>query len=50
MHEHWAEFVKLHPRTECLETPIDDPVKTKPYENANWSNWQIKEIDNNSNP
>ena len=38
------EFVKLHPRTECLETPIEDPVKVKPYENANWSDWQIKEL------
>ena len=41
------EFVKLHPRPTPLETPIQDPVKVKPYENANWSHWQIKEIDNN---
>ena len=50
IHTHVEEFVKLHPRTECLETPIEDPVKVKPYENANWSDWKIKEIDNNSNP
>jgi hypothetical protein len=24
-----TEFILLHPRTECLETPITDPVKTK---------------------
>ena len=20
---HWDEFIRLHPRTECLETPIE---------------------------
>ena len=47
IHTHIEEFVKLHPRTEALETPIKDPVKVKPYENANWTHWQIKPIDNN---
>jgi hypothetical protein len=28
MHKHWNEFIALHPRTECLETPITDPKKT----------------------
>ena len=23
MHEHWEEQIRLHPRTDCLETPID---------------------------
>ena len=23
MHEHWNEFIALHPRTEALETPIE---------------------------
>ena len=50
IHTHAEEFVRLHPRTECLETPIQDPVKVKPYEGANWSDWKIKEVDNNSNP
>ena len=50
IHTHVEEMVRLHPRTECLETPIEDPVKVKPYEGANWSDWRIKEIDNNSNP
>ena len=26
-YEHWDEFIKLHPRTEALETPIHDPKK-----------------------
>ena len=47
IHTHVEEFVRLHPRPEALETPIKDPVKVKPYENANWSHWQIKQIDNN---
>jgi hypothetical protein len=47
---HIREIVAIAPRTECLETPIEDPVKVKPYENANWYNWEIKEVDNNSNP
>ena len=25
--KHYLEFVRLHPRTECLETPINDPTK-----------------------
>ena len=29
MHEHWNEFIRLHPRTECLETPIDIVVETR---------------------
>ena len=48
--KHIDEFVRLHPRTEALETPIEDPKKVKPYENANWHTWEIKEVDNNSNP
>ena len=24
---HCDEFIRLHPRTECLETPINDPTK-----------------------
>ena len=47
---HIEEFIRLHPRTEALETPIEDPKKVRPYENAQWFNWEIKEVDNNSNP
>ena len=28
MHEHWEEQIRLHPRTEALETPIDVQVET----------------------
>ena len=44
IHTHIEEFVKLHPRPDALETPIQDPVKVKPYEGANWSHWEIKEL------
>ena len=26
---HWDEFIRLHPRTEALETPIDVVVENK---------------------
>ena len=29
MYAHWEEQIALHPRTEALETPIEDPVKTQ---------------------
>ena len=29
MHKHWDEFIRLHPRTECLETPIEVEVETR---------------------
>ena len=44
---HWEEFIRLHPRTECLETPIEDPQKTR-HETAygyGWNQWDIK-VDN----
>ena len=41
--EHIQEFVDLYPRTECLETPIEDPVKTQ---NAyGWLRTEIKQIE-----
>ena len=53
MATHYPEMVRLHPRTECLETPIEDPVKETIQ--SNWGNYsytqtRIKEVDNNSNP
>ena len=42
---HWNEFIGLHPRTEALETPIEDPKKTihqSPYGNYGWNEWDIK--------
>ena len=42
MHEHWAEFIALYPRTECLETPIEIEVETR----TDWSGnpYKTKEI------
>ena len=45
---HVEEFVQLHPRTEALETPIEDPKKTT--NQYGWVRTEIKEVDNNSNP
>ena len=28
LYAHWEEFIRLHPRTECLETPIEVEVET----------------------
>jgi hypothetical protein len=38
--EHIDEFIRLHPRTECLETPIKDPTK----ERSQWGyiNWNLE--------
>ena len=47
MHEHWEEFIRLHPRTEPLETPIE--VKKETVETPYWGKrvmTQIKEVDN----
>ena len=47
--KHFLEFVRLHPRTECFETPINDPIKqihgTGGYV---WSTTKI-EVDENRN-
>ena len=45
---HYQEFIRLHPRPEALETPIEDPVKTThetPY-GSSWTSTTIKAIDN----
>ena len=49
MHEHWEEFMALHPRTECLETPIEDPVKEtiqSNWGNYSWTKTRIRIVDN----
>ena len=42
VHFNLDEFIRLHPRTEALETPIHDPKKT-PCGNGyyNWNDWDI---------
>ena len=47
IHEHYQEFIRLHPRTECLETPIE--VTKETIESPYWGKrvvTQIKEVDN----
>ena len=46
--KHYLEFVRLHPRTEALETPIT--VEKKAYENQyyNYNKWNI-EVDESRN-
>ena len=51
INKHFREFVRLHPRTDCLETPINDPVKETIQSNwGNYSYTQTKiEVDNERN-
>ena len=35
------QIIAIAPRTECLETPINDPQKVRPYEGAQWYNTEI---------
>ena len=51
LYAHWNEFINLHPRTECLETPIDVVVETRQDWSGNpYKTKVIKEVDNNPNP
>ena len=44
---HWSEFIGLHPRTECLETPIEVSVETRQdYFGHDYKTKVIKEVDN----
>jgi len=40
--KHIDEFIRLHPRTECLETPIKDPTRER-HSNSyhSWYNTEI---------
>ena len=40
-HEHVNEIIAIAPRNDCLETPIKDPKKVRPYEGAQWYNTEI---------
>ncbi len=49
--KHIDEFVKLHPRTEALETPIEVTTETRQDWSGNdYKTKVIKEVDNNINP
>ena len=42
-HKHVNEIVALEPRTECLETPINDPTKER--HSNNWHSWTETKIE-----
>ena len=45
---HWEEFIRLHPRTEALETPIDVVVENREdYFGRPYKQKVIKEVDQN---
>jgi len=47
MCEHWEEQIRLHPRTECLETPIDVVVEDRTDWGGNpYKQKVIRAIDN----
>jgi len=50
MHKHWDEFIRLHPRTECLETPIEVTKEIRQGYHGNYTQTEIKVVDNNPNP
>jgi hypothetical protein len=51
LYAHWEEFIRLHPRPEALETPIDVVVETRQdWSGNNYKTKVIKEVDNNINP
>jgi len=51
IYKHIEEFAQLHPRTECLETPIDVVVEDRTDWSGNpYKTKVIKEVDNNPNP
>jgi hypothetical protein len=47
LYAHWEEFIRLHPRTEALETPIDVVVETRTdYHGNPYKQKRIQAIDN----
>jgi len=42
--KHIDEFIRLYPRTEALETPIEDPVRKQ--NSYGWFHTEIKKVDN----
>ena len=48
---HWEEFIRLHPRLEALETPIEvEVIQRQDWRGQLYQTKVIKKIDNNSNP
>jgi len=42
VNKHHREMIALEPRTECQETPINDPQRTR--QSNNWHSWYDTEI------
>jgi hypothetical protein len=45
MYAHWDEFIRLHPRTEALETPIEVTKETTQNHWGSFTNTKIT-VDN----
>ena len=43
---HWNEFIRLHPRTAPLETPIEVTKEVRQGYNGNYTQTEINVIDN----
>ena len=43
---HWDEFIRLHPRTEALETPIEVTKEVRNGYYGNYTQTEIKVVDN----
>ena len=51
LYAHWEEFIRLHPRTEALETPIEiETFTSTDYFGNPYTTKEIKKVDNNPNP
>ena len=51
LYAHWEEFIRLHPRLEALETPIEVEVVNRTDWRGNpFKTKEIKKVDNNTNP
>ena len=48
---HWEEFIRLHPRPEALDTPIEVTTETRQdWRGNDYKQKVITEVDNNPNP
>ena len=46
MHKHWDEFIRLHPRNAPLETPIEVTKEVRQGYHGNYTQTEIKVVDN----
>ena len=51
INKHYLEMVRMYPRTEALETPVEVSVETRTdYYDHPYKTTVIKKVDNNTNP